>query len=47
MVKCWGQEPDEEMQPIPWIEWPTGALVGASSFWPILTTTKDVFLGPK
>jgi hypothetical protein len=28
-----GQELDEETQPILWIEWPTIALVDASSFW--------------
>ncbi len=28
-----GQEPDEEMQPILWIEQPTGALMGAGSLW--------------
>jgi hypothetical protein len=28
-----GQELDEEMQPILWIEWPTGAVVGVSSLW--------------
>jgi hypothetical protein len=26
---------DEKIQPIPWTKWPTGALVGVSSFWPI------------
>jgi len=26
---------DEKMQPIPWTEWPTGALVGAGSLWPL------------
>jgi len=26
--------PDEKMQPIPWTEPPTGALVGAGSLWP-------------
>jgi hypothetical protein len=29
-----GLKLDEKMQPIPWIEWPTGALVGAGSLWP-------------
>jgi hypothetical protein len=29
-----GLKLDEKMQPIPWIERPTGALVGAGSLWP-------------
>ncbi len=28
-----GQELDEKMQPIPWIEQPAGAFVSASSLW--------------
>jgi hypothetical protein len=27
--------PNEKMQPIYWIEWPTGALVVGGSLWPI------------
>jgi len=34
-----GQEPDEEMQPIPWTERPTGALVGAGSLWSVSSTS--------
>ncbi len=26
--------PNEKMQPIQWTEWPTSALVAASSLWP-------------
>jgi hypothetical protein len=28
------------MQPIPWTEWPTGALVGAGALWPNILRTK-------
>jgi len=27
--------PNEKTQPIQWTEWPTGALMAASSLWPI------------
>jgi len=31
---------DQKMQPIPWTEWPTGALVGAGALWPNILRTK-------
>jgi hypothetical protein len=44
MVQCWlmqGHELDGKTQSIIlWTKWPIGALVGASSLWPILIPTK-------
>jgi hypothetical protein len=34
--------PNEKTQPIQWTERPTGALVAASSLWPILLTSLQV-----
>ncbi len=31
---------DKKMQPIPWTEWPTGALVCAGALWPNILRTK-------
>jgi hypothetical protein len=36
--------PNEKMQPIEWIKWPTGALVVVGSLWPPKCRAKPVYV---